>query len=341
MDRQLTDPPAERVACYDAATGRVLWEERYPSDYANMAYASGPRSTPAIVNGIVYTIGAAGQILALDSETGQRIWARNLITDDDAPLPAWGFCSSPITWRNLLIVQAGARQDRCLLALDCQTGKTVWGSLNDDAGYSTPLMVEHDGVHQLICWTPTHIRSVAASTGTPLWSVPFQADSGMAIAMPVYHEGVLLVTGYYNGTLALRLGAAQEKPAIVWENRRELRGHMAQPLCRDGHGYLLDRRHGVTCFELATGRKLWDAENRVTAKARNPHATMIWVGDSDRALILNSDGELLQASLRPQGYLEHSRTKLLGETWAHPAYSGNCVYARNDSELTCYSWSGH
>ena len=94
----------------------------------------------------------------------------------------------------------------------------------------------------------------------------------------------------------------------------------------------------MTCFELATGRKLWDAENRVTAKARNPHATMIWVGDSDRALILNSDGELLQASLRPQGYVEHTRTRLLGETWAHPAYAGSCVYARSDSEIVCYSW---
>ena len=338
MDRQLTEPPAERVACYDASTGRVLWEERYPSDYANMAYASGPRTTPAIADGIVYTIGAAGQVLALDSETGRRIWSRHLIADDDAPLPAWGFCSSPFTWRNLLIVQAGAPRDRCLLALDGQTGKTVWASLNDAAGYSTPLIVEHAGAHQLICWTPTHIRSVAASTGTPLWSIPFQADSGMAIAMPVYHDGLLLVTGYYNGTLALRLGDAQETPVIAWENRRELRGHMAQPLCRDGHGYLLDRRHGVTCFELATGRKLWDAENRVTAKARNPHATMIWAGNSDRALILNSDGQLLQASLRPQGYVEHTRTRLLGETWAHPAYSGNCVYARSDSEIVCYSW---
>ncbi|MEE3373200.1 MAG: SUMF1/EgtB/PvdO family nonheme iron enzyme [Planctomycetota bacterium] len=337
MDRQLASRATERVVCFDAATGHLLWKEEYPSDYGEMAYANGPRTTPTVTDGVVYTLGAAGQVLALDAQRGRRIWARDLLTEDKAPLPVWGFCSSPITWEHLLIIQAGAPQGRCLLALDRLTGKTVWTSLNDAAGYSTPLVVEHDGSHQIICWTPTHVRSVTASTGDPLWSVPFEADSGMAIAMPSYHRDLLLVTGYYNGTMALRLETAAQTPTAVWENRRELRGHMAQPLCRDGYGYVLDRRHGVTCFELTTGRKLWDAENRVTAKARNPHATMVWVGDSDKALVLNSDGELILASLIPQGYREHARAKLLGETWAHPAYSGHHIYARSDTEIVCFS----
>ncbi|MBB75791.1 MAG: hypothetical protein CMJ75_14895 [Planctomycetaceae bacterium] len=337
MDRELAKVATERVVCFDAATGRLLWKEEYPSEYGDMAYANGPRATPAVKEGVVYTLGATGQVLALDAQHGQRIWDRHLLQDDNAALPTWGFCSSPFTWADLLIIQAGAPQNRCLLALDRRTGKPVWNSLNDAAGYSTPLLVERNGSHQLICWTPTHVRSVAAATGDPLWSVPFEADSGMAIAMPAYHRDLLLVTGYYNGTLALRLGSGAQAPTIAWENRRALRGHMAQPLCRDGYGYLLDRRHGVTCFDLKTGGKLWDAENRVTAKARNPHATMVWVGVTDKALILNSDGELILASLTQHGYQEHARAKLLGETWAHPAYAGNHVYARSDTEIVCFS----
>ena len=112
---------------------------------------------------------------------------------------------------------------------------------------------------------------------------------------------------------------------------------IAQPLVRDGFGYLLDRRHGVTCFELATGKKRWDAENRVTAKARNPHATMVWAGRQDRALILNSDGDLILARLNPTGYREQSRTTIIGETWAHPAYADMRVFARSDTELVCFS----
>ena len=75
----------------------------------------------------------------------------------------------------------------------------------------------------------------------------------------------------------------------------------------------------------------------MTPKGRNPQATMVWPGDGDRALILNSDGDLILARLSPAGYREESRTNVIGPTWAHPAYAGACVYARNDKELVCFS----
>jgi hypothetical protein len=112
---------------------------------------------------------------------------------------------------------------------------------------------------------------------------------------------------------------------------------MSQPLYRDGHVYLLDKGHGLTCFVLKTGKKVWDDGNRMTPKGRNPQATMVWPGDGDRALILNSDGDLILARLSPAGYREESRTNVIGPTWAHPAYAGACVYARNDKELVCFS----
>jgi outer membrane protein assembly factor BamB len=144
------------------------------------------------------------------------------------------------------------------------------------------------------------------------------------------------VSGYYEGAKAIRLGP-DATAAVVWEDRRNLRGLMSQPLYRDGHGYLLDKRHGLTCFELRTGRKLWDDGNRTTPKGRNPQATLVWAGDGDRALILNSEGELILARLNPAGYQEQSRTRIIGPTWAHPAYAGDRVYARSDSELVCVS----
>jgi hypothetical protein len=115
---------------------------------------------------------------------------------------------------------------------------------------------------------------------------------------------------------------------------------MSQPLCRDGYGYLLDKRHGLTCFDLKTGKKLWDDGNRMTPKGRNPQAAMIWLGQGDRALVLNSDGDLILARLNPSGYHESSRMNLLGPTWAHPAFARGCVFARNDHELVCYSLFG-
>jgi outer membrane protein assembly factor BamB len=122
---------------------------------------------------------------------------------------------------------------------------------------------------------------------------------------------------------------------VAWRERRNLRGLMAQPLYRDGHAYLLDKRHGLTCLEFATGKKLWDDDNRMTPKGRNPQATLVWTGDEDRAVVLNSDGDLVLVRLNPGGYVEESRANIIGRTWAHPAYAGNCVYARSDTEIVC------
>ncbi|MBI1913247.1 MAG: hypothetical protein HYS12_00590 [Planctomycetes bacterium] len=110
---------------------------------------------------------------------------------------------------------------------------------------------------------------------------------------------------------------------------------MSAPLYQAGYGYLLDKRHGLTCFELKTGRKLWDDAGRTTPKGRNPQATLVWAGAGDRALILNSEGDLILARLSPAGYVELSRANIVSPTWAHPAYAGGCVYARSDSELVC------
>jgi outer membrane protein assembly factor BamB len=110
---------------------------------------------------------------------------------------------------------------------------------------------------------------------------------------------------------------------------------MSQPLCRDGYGYLLDKQFGLTCFEWATGKKIWDDHHRVTARDTNPQATLVWIGDGDHALILNAEGELILARLNPSRYTELARAKIIGRTWAHPAYAGRCVYARDDHELVC------
>jgi hypothetical protein len=158
---------------------------------------------------------------------------------------------------------------------------------------------------------------------------------GTSIATPIFQEDIVVVSGYYEGSKAIRLGPAPGNAKVIWHDRLNLRGLMSQPLYRQGHVYLLDRRHGLTCFELQTGKKLWDDGNRMTPKGRNPQATLVWTGHRDQAVILNSDGELILARLNPGGYQEQARTSIIGPTWAHPAYMGNAVFARSDRELVC------
>lgn len=335
MDRQREPEDVERILCFDAVSGEPLWARPYPADYRDVSYDNGPRATPTNFQGRVYTLGAVGQLCCLDAKSGDLVWSHNLVAEFAARVPLWGLSASPVAYEDLLIVHLGGEPDACFMAFDLNTGEERWRSLADPAGYATPMLIEQQGNRQLVAWTPTNVRGLDPGTGKPLWTTPFKVNYGTSIASPIFQEGLILVSSYYDGTMAIRLGHEPQTAHKAWHDRQNLRGVMAQPLYRDGHVYLLDKRHGLTCFVLATGEKVWDDDNRMTPKGRNPQASMVWLGDEDRAIVLNSDGDLILVRLSPEGYKEESRTKIIDRTWAHPAYAGNCVYARSDSEIVC------
>lgn len=338
MDRQKA-PEVERVLCFEALSGKALWQHEYPVEYGKLDYGNGPRAAPTIHNGHVFTVGALGDVRCLEAKTGRVVWKKNYLADFGGRLPTWGFAASPVIHGDLLILQPGGENGSSVVALEPLTGKEVWRSQSDEAGYCTPLLIRAHDQDELVCWTPSHIRCLQLKTGALLWSYPYEIKYGVSIAKPIYHEGLVFVAGYWHGSKAIRLGTSPSEAQLVWEDNRHLRGLMSQPLYRDGHVYLLDKQYGLTCFELATGEKKWDDKNQMTPRGRNPHASLVWLNDQDRAIILNEEGELILARLNPQGYQEQTRTKVIGFTWAHPAFAGNHVFARSDTELVCVSLS--
>lgn len=323
----------ERVLCLDAGTGRLLWAHEYPATYNDLDYGNGPRAAPTLDGGQVFALGAVGMLTCLDAATGELLWARDTVPELKARIPTWGFAASPLVDGEQVIVHVGAEPDGSLVALDRQSGREVWRSLPDPAGYATPILVATPAGRQLVAWTPENVRSVDPSTGRLLWSVPYVVTYGVAIAAPLYADSLVFVSGYWEGSKAIRLGATPESAELAWEENRNLRGLMAAPLYRDGLVYLLDKQYGLTCFELATGKKLWDDGNRLTPRGRNPQATLVWIGASDRVVALNSEGELVLARLSRDGYREEDRAKLLGPTWSYPAYANQSIFARDDHEL--------
>ncbi|MCX7411735.1 MAG: PQQ-like beta-propeller repeat protein [Planctomycetales bacterium] len=336
MDRQ-KEPEVERVLCFDASSGKPLWQHTYPVKYDKLDYGNGPRAAPTIHGGHVYTVGALGDLRCLDAKTGDVVWKKNYLDDFAGRLPTWGFAGSPVVYGDWLILQPGGEKDSGVVAIERLTGKEVWRSLPDEAGYSTPIIIRAHDQDELVCWTPSHIRGLEARTGKLLWSFPYEITYGVSIAKPIAHDGMIFVAGYWHGSKAIRLGDTPTNAELAWEENKFLRGLMSQPLYRDGHVYLLDKQYGLTCFELQTGKKRWDDANQTTPRGRNPQATLVWLGDTDRAIILNEEGELILTRLNPEGHHEQSRTKIIGPTWAHPAFAGTRVFARSDTELICVS----
>lgn len=320
----------ERILCLDAETGTQLWCHSYVTQYGDLGgYANGPRAMPTVHEGRVYTLGAVGQVCCLDTNDGKLLWAKDMVKEFQAKVPIWGYAASPVIDGERVLIHVGAEPNGCLMALDRLSGQEIWRSGSDPAGYCTPLVIDTPSGRQIILWTPEHIHGLESSTGKALWRVPYKVTNGVAIATPIFQEGMIFVSGYWEGSKWIALGAGPTDAKLVREERR-LCGLMAQPLYRAGHVYLLDKKSGLVCFELKTGQRIWE-DHRLTAKGRNPHASIVWTGEGDRVVLLNAEGELILARLNPQGYQEQSRTKLLKQAvWGHPAFAGNCIYVRSD-----------
>lgn len=332
MDRQKEPLEIERVLAFDARSGEPLWKHEYPVSYGDLDHGNGPRAAPTIYEGRVYTLGALGHARCLDAKTGRVLWSKDF-GSDGAELPTWGLAASAVIWRDLVIFHPGLRPDGSLVALDRETGRERWRASTDPAGYATPVVIDRGGREQLIAWTPAHVIGVDLVNGSVLWAIPYPVTYGVSIAAPVFHRGIIFVTGYWEGSKAIRLGESPPDARLLYEENRHLRGLMSQPLVKDGYGYLLDKTQGLVCFEFESGKRIWDDGHQLTPRGRNPQASLVWTADGNRVLALNSDGELVLATLDPKGYHEHARAKVLDSTWAHPAYAGNRAFARNDSEL--------
>lgn len=334
IDRPAEPAEHERIVCFAADSGKLLWEHQYAADYEPIDYKQGPRSQPTIHEGRVYTLGAVGHLHCLDLADGSVIWKRDLAAENKLKLPEWGLAASPLIVGEQVIVHAGLPKG-CYSSYDRASGKELWRSGDDPAGYSTPRLIRQGEHDVLIGWTPLHITARLANDGRELWRVPYKVTYGVSIADPIVQEGIVLVCGYWEGSKAIKLGEQPTEATLLWEENKMLRGIMSTPLYRDGHAYLLDKQHGLVCFRLADGKILWTDENRLTKRDRNPQASLVWLGDSDRALALNAEGQLVQLRLTPEKYEELGRVQLVKPTWAHPAYADDYVFARDNEQIVC------
>lgn len=334
LDHQKQPREVERVLCLDAVTGKTLWTHDCPVTYGKMEFGNGPRSTPTVWDGQVYTYGALGHLHCLDAATGKVLWSRDVVKDFKGRIPTWGHSCSPLVDGDRLLVQVGGQPEACLVALERTTGKEVWRGLADRPGYSSPILIQAGKDRQLVYWTPEHVAGLEPATGKVRWQVPYATNYDVTISDPVWHEGILLVSDYWEGSKALRLDDGQ--PRVAWEGRR-LSCLMSTPLWHDGHVYALDRKNGLKCIEMRTGKIKWEGAT-ITTKGNNPQATLVWAGapQGGRALILNEKGELILARLTSEKYQEISRIAVIEGTWAHPAYADGCVFVRNDKEIVCW-----
>lgn len=344
-------PGGERVLCLNEADGKVLWQHEYDCPYT-MSYAAGPRATPLVADGQVYTLGAEGNLCCLDAATGRVVWARDFKKELGAKTPIWGFAAHPLLDGNRLITLVGGA-GAVAVAFDKTNGKELWRSLSaKEIGYAPPMIINYGGHRRLIIWHPEAVNALDLETGKVLWTVPFESRTGLSVATPRQAGDALFITTFYNGAILLRL-AADAAPTTVWRSQKaserdttELHSIIPTPFLEDGYVYGVCSYGQLRCLELATGRRVWETLAATTPERETRWANVFLVKQADRFFLFNERGDLIIARLTPKGYEEISRAHLLDPTnpepgrpvvWSHPAFANRSVYARNDRELIAVS----
>jgi outer membrane protein assembly factor BamB len=322
----------EVVSCYRLSTGEPAWRHRDAVRFYESNAGPGPRSTPTIHNGRVYTLGATGIVNALDASNGTVVWSRNAQMDTGAPLPGWGFAGSPLVVEDLVIVATSGR----LAGYDAATGNPRWTHRTGGGGYSSPHLATIDGVPQILLLSGGGATSVSPADGMRLWQHPGpEGDSIVQPAFAAAGDVLVALADMMGGAGIRRIAVSQGPSGWTVEERwtsRGLKPYFNDFVVHRGHAFGFDGTI-LSCINLENGERKWKG-------GRYGAGQMVLLPNQDVLLVLSEEGDLALVSATPDKFTELARFKAIeGKTWNHPVLVGDVLLVRNGEEMAAFRLS--
>jgi outer membrane protein assembly factor BamB len=324
----------EVARALDLKSGKPLWRDDYAAPYtmnpAARAHGPGPKSTPAVAGGRVFTFGISGILSAYDVSTGKLLWR----TDPPPAPPEFGTAMSPIVEGTTVIVHLGAQDRGALTAFDVATGKARWQWTGDGPAYASPVVAEIGGVRQLVTQTENAVVGLGASDGQLLWRVPLRTSFDQNSVTPVVMNDVVIYSGLDSGTTAMRVVRQGTSWATepLWKNT-DVSMYMSSPVVADGVLVGLSHRNRGQFFAIdaASGKTLWTTPGR-----EGDNASIVATGQM--LLLATTGGELIIARANRSRFDEVKRYRIADSAvWAHPALSGATILVKDVDRLICWS----
>jgi outer membrane protein assembly factor BamB len=330
----------EVTECIDANDGsKVYWTHKYGTGYRDRyGYNGGPRSSPAIYGDAVYTYGAEGKLTALDFETGERRWQRNISKDFRIEQAFFGVGTAPVLEGNLILLNVGGTNGAGVVAFHKDTGKTVWKSTDDSPSYSTPIVETINDQRLAIFHTDNGLLVLDPKDGTEKYRYPFRSrirESAIAATPVLVDDTVFLSAAYGVGAVTLQL--APEGLKEVWENRDAMQSHWATSIYHEGYLYGMDGRHergsNFRCIKFDTGEIMWTSQDGLgRASFIKAQGHLIAVGER---------GDVALIELTPEGYKEKERVRVLKyPVWTPPILAQGLLFLRDETSLRCFDLRG-
>ncbi len=343
----------EIVECVKADTGESFWRFAYPTTYKDMyGYNNGPRASPVIAGGKVYTYGAQGKLHCLDLATGQVLWARSINDEFKVPQDFFGTATTPLLEGNLLIINVGSPEGPCVAAFDKDSGKMAWACDAEGWGpsYASPVPGVVQGVRRVFVFAggksspPTGgLICLDPANGKVDFTFPWRSATVESVnaSCPVVIGNQVFISATYNTGGALLNILPGLKHEVAW-TKDEFGIHFMTPILKDGYLYGFDGRHDqnsqLVCFEVKTGKEMWREMPRWTETVTANGVTQEVQRGDYRGSLLEADGNFfclgeaghLQCwDLTPKGFKEIARSWLFAanETWTPLVLSKGLLYA--------------
>ena len=319
----------EVVACFKLTTGEPVWRHHNSARFWESMGGGGPRGTPTLSGGHVYTFGGTGILNALDAADGSVVWSRNAASDTDTKVPYWGFASSPLVVDDLVIVAV----EGALVAYDLATGDPRWFGPDGGDGYSSPHPLMIDGVAQILLVSMPGAASVAPADGKLLWEHPW--PGGTRIVQPALTADGDILISRGDTTGIRRISVARGSGGWTIEERwtsNRLKPYFSDFVVHDGHAFGFDGSI-LACIDVEDGKRKWKG-------GRYGSGQLVLLPDQDLLLVLSEQGELALVAAAPGQFTELARFPAIeGKTWNHPVLAGDVLLVRNAEEMAAFRLS--
>jgi outer membrane protein assembly factor BamB len=327
----------EVVEALDVATGKAFWSAAYPTTYRDdFGFDEGPRATPTITDGQVFTCGAQGILQALDLTKGSQLWSVDTHAEFRVRKGFFGAACSPLVHNGRVMVNVGGRDGAGIVAFDANTGAVLWTATDHEASYSAPTIATINGRTTALFFTRAGLLALDPADGTVITQFPWRSRLGASVnaATPLAIDQRIFISASY-GTGAALLDVRGSSFVPVWTSDQILTNHYATSVYADGYLYGYHGRQEYSpafrAVDVETGRIAW-TQDRFGA------GTVILAGNN--LLILRERGELILAQATPASFQPLARTQILGGiVRAFPALAGGALYLRNERELVAVELS--
>ena len=324
----------EVLRALDLTTGKELWRDNYAAPYtmnpAARAHGPGPKSTPVIADGRVFTLGISGILSAHDVTTGKVLWR----ADAPAAPPEFGTAMSPLVYGSSVIAHVGAQDKGELIAFDAASGEPRWRWTGDGPAYASPVLAEISGTPQLVTQSENAVIGVDPDKGELLWRIPFRTSYDQNSVTPVVVNDLVIYSGLDIGATAVRIVRKDATWSVepAWKNE-QMPMYMSTPAVNGKALFGLTHRNRGQFFalDLAAGRTLWTTQGR-----EGDNASIVSAGD--QILLSTTEGELIVARADVSKFVETKRYRVAeSAVWAHPAVVGTTILVKDVDKLICWT----